>query len=237
MTYVLNSYIIPGKETYSPLVSAVELQDCSFEEALIRRLSKYVGLYEKQIAKQLGVTINERNKSYEATLVCNMLDVKSTRVEEFLKAGILVKILRYRKKKADNQEFRIEDFKFHDLSKEKFDQDIIDEETGEFIGWEDSELYSLLRNRKYLFAIFWETDDGNVFKGCQLWGMPDKDIEKVRPAWNYVKDVVRDGVKKELVPYGDDYRVENNLPGISHNGVFHIRPHASKTYPVLVVNT
>lgn len=230
MTYVLNSYIVPGKDTYEPVLTAIELVDQTFEQALQKRLQKYVGLYEKEIAKRLDIEINENNKSYEASLVCNMLDVKSTRVEEFLKAGILVKILRYRKQKSKNQEFRLEDINFSELNQECFDADILDEETGEISGWEYSELYSLLKDRKYLFAIFWETEEGNVFKGCQLWGMPDGDIEKVRLAWNEVKEIVRDGVKMELVPYGKSFRVENNLPGISHNGIFHIRPHATKSF-------
>lgn len=230
MTYVLNTYIVTGKNTYEPVVSVNELAGHTFEEALQIRLMKYVGLFEKDIAKRLGVEINEGNKSYEASLVCSMLDVKSTRVEEFQKAGILVKIIRYRAKKSKNQEFRLGDIKFLDFDKESFDEDILDEETGEEIGWEFSELYSLLRNQKYLFAIFWETESGNVFKGCQLWGMSDKDIERVRVAWNEVKNIVRNGVKLQLVRYGKEYRVENNLPGISHNGIFHIRPHASKVY-------
>lgn len=230
MTYVLNTYIVTGKDTYEPIVSAVELTNQSFEEALKNRLKKYVGLYEREITKQLDVEINEKNKSYEATLVCKMLGVKSTRVKEFLKAGILVKILRYRKKKSDNQEFRLEDINFIDLNLEKFDDEITDDETGEAVGWEYSELYSLLKNRKYLFAVFWETDEGNIFKGCQLWGMPDKDIDCVRPVWNEVKHIIQEGIHFSIVPHGKEFRVENNLPGISHNGIFHIRPHASKVY-------
>ena len=230
MTYVLNNYIIPGRDTYEPAVTIDELRNQTFEDALKSRLSKYVGLLEHDIAKRLGVVINENDKGYEGTLICNMLGVKSNRVEEFVKAGILVKIVKYRMEKNKNQQFRLEDVKLKEFDDELFDEDILDEFTGEPIGWEYSELYNILTNRKYLFAVFWETDRGCVFKGCQLWGMPDKDIEIVRLAWKKSKKIVREGIKLELVPWGKTFRVNNNLPGMRDNGVVHFRNHASKTY-------
>lgn len=234
MTYVLNNYVIPGVETYEPAFTVDEVEKSSFEDALKSRLLKYVGLYVDEIERQLNITINNKNKSYEAVLACNMLGVKSNRVEEFAKAGIMPKIIRFRKKKSDNQEFRIEDFKFSSLADEAFDQDIIDSETGEAVGWESSELYDLLKNRKYFFLIFWDDENGTLFKGSQLWGMPDNDIETVRKVWNRTKTILKDGV--ELVPSTDskgNISINNNLPGIADNGIFHIRPHANKAYYVL----
>lgn len=230
MTYVLNNYIIPGKDTYEPALTLDELCSKTFEEALAQRLSKYIGMYEEDIAESVGIKLNENDKGYEGTLICNMLGVKSNRVEEFVKAGILVKIVKYRINKSQNQQFRLEDVKMKEFDDEAFDEDIIDEETGEPIGWESSELYNLLANRKYLFAVFWEDETGAVFKGCQLWGMPDKDIEIVHRAWCKSKHIVREGIKLEIVPWGKKSRVNNNLPGIKDNGIFHFRNHANKTF-------
>jgi hypothetical protein len=99
MTYVLNKYIIPGKETYEPAFGPSDLADKSFEEALRERVQKYIGLYSQEIEEQLGIELNKDNKSYEALLVCKMLGVQSNRVEEFVKAGIITKIIVYRKQK------------------------------------------------------------------------------------------------------------------------------------------
>ena len=231
MTYVLNSYVIPGKETYEPVFSSmIEIDDCGFEGALKNRLKRYIGMYEHDIANQLIISLNKKDKGYESTLVCKMLGVKSNRVEEFVKAGIIVKTLTYRMKKGNNQQFRLDDVNFIDFDNEKFDDEIIDYETGEPCGWEESSLYAQLKNRKYLLAVFWEEEDGNVFKGCQLWGMPDKDIEKIRTVWKRSKKIVREGIKFEIVKHGNNFRVNNNLPGIADNGIFHFRPHANKTF-------
>lgn len=165
MTYVLNNYIVPGKATYEEsLASSDELKEKSFAEILQDRLSQYVGMYEDEIANKIKVEMNKNNKSYEATLIYNMLGVKNNRVEEFDKAGILVKILKYRKKKGKNQQFRLDD------------------------------------------------------------------IEIVRDVWIRTKKIVRDGIDFNVKEKGSKVVVENNLPGMSDNGIFHIRPHAQKAY-------
>ncbi len=230
MTYVLNNYIVPGKETYvESIASTDELKDQSFAELLQKRLSRYVGLYEDDIAREVSIEMNKGNKSYEATLVYSMLGVKNTHVEEFDKAGILVKILKYRKQKSKNQQFRLDDIKFIDFDNEKMDNEILDEE-GNPIGWEYSALYSMLSNRKYLFAVFWEDENGSIFKGSQLWGMPDDDIEAVREVWSRTKTILRNGIEFTIKCQNGKPIVENNLPGIRDNGIFHIRPHAAKAY-------
>lgn len=227
MTYVLNNYLIPGVKTYKPvLTSAQELSTKDLPTVLQEKLSKYLGWDENDIAKSLNVSINKINKSYEATLIYNMLGVKDTHIEEFEKAGIVVKIVNYRKSKSHNQQLRLDDVNFLELDNELFDNDVIDED-GNPTGWERSKMYEQLGNTQYLFAIFWETEDGSIFKGSQLWGMPDEDLEIARECWSKLKRIVRAGVELKLDASG---RVHNNLPGMSDNGVVHIRPHASKRH-------
>lgn len=230
MTYVLNNYIVTGENTYEEsIVTVEELKKETFAEIIQGRLSKYIGMYEDDICKELDVEINKNNKSYEASLVYKMLGVKNNRVEEFEKAGILVKVLKYRRQKSKNQQFRLDDINFMELYNEKMDDEILDDE-GNLVGWEYSSLYKILNDRKYLFVVFWEDEHGSVFKGSQLWGMPDNDIEIVKEVWKRVKLILKNGIEFNIKPYGEGEIVENNLPGISDNGIFHIRPHAQKSY-------
>ena len=99
------------------------------------------------------------------------------------------------------------------------------------VEWEDSDLYDLLTSTQYLLVVFKETTRGIVFVGCQLWHMDMKTLETVRKGWEAVKAVVNRGVvfRAERTGAGGEI-VHNNLPGASQNDVFHIRPHASKTY-------
>lgn len=230
MTYILNNYIVPGKSMYAEsIVSSESLKDHSFADIIQSKLSRYAEMYEDDIARELNYKVNKGNKSYEASLIYKMLGVKSNRVEEFEKAGILVKVIKYRMQKSKNQQFRLDDINFIELDNEKMDNEVLDED-GNPIGWESSALFRMLNDRKYLFVIFWEDDKGSVFKGCQLWGMPDNDIEVVREVWNRTKKIVRHGIDFTIKHKGETFVVENNLPGMSDNGIFHIRPHARKSY-------
>ena len=78
MTYVLNNYIVPGVRTYEEsIVTIEELQHESFSDIIMGKLSKYEGMTEDNIAKELGIEVNKKNKSYEASLVYKMLGVKN----------------------------------------------------------------------------------------------------------------------------------------------------------------
>lgn len=188
-------------------------------------------------------------KQMAAILICRMLGVSNNRVEEFVKAGILPKTIIFRKNKSDNQHFRLEDIDFMDLYNEESDEeankemleenkleDIKDDD--DFIvmrrGWEASKLYSYLADRQYLFMVFWETDNGYIFKGCQLWEMPEEDIERVHTVWSKTKETIKQGVQFNIVTTKDGKNiVYNNLPGISDNGIFHIRNHANHSFYVI----
>ena len=175
--------------------------------------------------------INDKTKNLDAMIACRMLGVRSNRTEEFTKAGIIPKIVVFNEQRSDNQEFRIEDFKFLELYNETFDnpQDIDDDENE--VGWTASALYNYLTTRQYLIIVFWKTKEGTIFKGCQLWGIDDESLEVVHKAWIKSKLILQEGVKFDI-KYNKkgDLKVFNNLPGITDNGVFHIRPHANHAY-------
>ena len=60
--------------------------------------------------------------------------------------------------------------------------------------------------------------------------MPDDDIEAVREVWSRTKTILRNGIEFTIKCQNGKPIVENNLPGIRDNGIFHIRPHAAKAY-------
>ena len=212
-----------------------ELHDKTFAEILEERVQGFIGMDIASIwrrVKRLDEGDIPTGKNADAIISCRMLGVSNNRAEEFEKAGILPKTIRFRADKSKNQQFRIEDFRFRDLAAEEPDGvDVSDDEPH---GWETSALFSYLVERKYLFMVFWDTDAGSIFKGCQIWGMPDSDHEVVHDAWARTKQIVKDGIKFTMrYDKNGKVRVENNLPGIADNGIFHIRPHANQSYHVI----
>ena len=238
LTFVLHRAAGIIEDTGGTIITDIEeLHDKTLADILEERVQRFIGMDIINIWEQVKRTDEEglpSAKNEDAVVSCRMLGVTNNRVEEFVKAGILPKVIKFRKKKSDNQQFRLEDLKFAELAAEE--PDVGDEEfdDDERHGWEASKLFSYLGDRQYLFMVFWDTDDGRIFKGCQLWGIPDSDLEVVHTAWTKTKQILEDGV--ELVPRYDKngkVSVGNNLPGIADNGVFHIRPHANQSYHVI----
>ena len=229
MTTVLKNYLMADECTdAAEFASEKELKAKSISEIIQDRLNKYINWNEDRIASKLGIDINKKNKSYEAIIVKHMLGVnelEDEKIDEFPKAGINVKVVKFKKHGKPNENMRLEDINFINLDKEPFDDEIKDEE-GNDIGWEASRLYEILGNRKYLFAVFWEDEEGAIFKGCQLWAMPDEDLEKVKAAWKELKIKIRNGVEFEV----NGNVVTNNLTKSSENGIFHVRPHAKNSF-------
>lgn len=229
MTTVLNNYLMADECTdAAEFASEKELEAKSISEIIQDRLNKYINWNEDRIASKLGIDINKKNKSYEAIIVKHMLGVnelEDEKIDEFQKAGINVKVVKFKKHGKPNENMRLEDINFINLDKEPFDDEIKDEE-GNDIGWEASRLYEILGNRKYLFAVFWEDEEGAIFKGCQLWAMPDEDLEKAKAAWKELKIKIRNGVEFEV----NGNIVTNNLTKSSENGIFHVRPHAKNSF-------
>ena len=237
LTYILRRAAGLEEDPGETIISDISvLQEKSLADILEERVRRFIDMKKEDIwelVKRPDEGDLPPSKNEDAVLSCRMLGVKSNRVEEFTRAGILPKVIKYRKVKGKNQQFRLEDFRFMQLFNEEPDfPDMIDD--GERHGWEASKLFSYLADRQYLFMVFWETDKGTIFKGCQLWGISDRDLEIVHDAWVRTKIILGEGVK--LIPKIDrngNVSVQNNLPGIADNGVFHIRPHTSKAFYVI----
>ena len=257
LTYVLHRAAGIMEDTGGTIIKNIsEIQEKPFVEIIKERLNKYIGMERFKIweeVKRPDEVKYPSSKNEDAILSCRMLGVPNNRVEELLKAGILPKIIRFREKKKDNQHFRIEDISFQRLALEESDYsethadgngrtscDGLKNDGGYLLlddyersGWEASELYGLLADRQYLLMVFWDTEKGRIFKGCQIWGMPDKDLEVVHKAWNKTKQILDKGVKFTFKRNKSGTVVENNLPGVADNGVFHIRNHSSHSYYVI----
>ncbi len=237
MTYVLNNYVVRHKEPESAngiikepesvngIIKETESADSIIKEIddirnqslgdlLIQRLQKYCGMLDSKIAAQYD--INMANKGYRALLVYAMLGVKGNKAEEFQKANIEVKTIKLNKNGRNPEHFRLHDFKFKELASQE---------------WEDSDLYEHLESTQFLLVVYQETDAGVVYVGSQLWHMNHEQLEIVHKGWEAVKKKLNEGVTLTLEVKADGGEVvHNDLPGVSDNPIFHIRPHQSQTH-------
>ena len=86
MTYVLNNYIIPGKNTYEPIIK--ENAEDSFEDYVERRIDAYYDWSVSDLCDTFHIEYQKKPKSLEAMLAYRMLGIKGNHAEEFEKANV-----------------------------------------------------------------------------------------------------------------------------------------------------
>ena len=214
MTYVLNTYIVPGRDTYEPII--VDEPVDSFEDYVIGKINGYKGYSVSELCTEFQIDMQKKPKNLEALLAYRILGIKGNQAEEFVKAGIAVKTIRIGKNNKIKENMSFPTFKFKELLKEE---------------WEESTFGEYLRETRFLFVVYkFDEDDILRLNGCQFWNIPYQDLEvEVRSVWERTREVIRQGLEIEMV----NGQYHSNLPKASENRVSHVRPHgrnAKDTY-------
>lgn len=207
MTYVLNTYIVPGKETYESIVSSETVD--SFEDYVVGKINSYCECSVEDLCVQFNVEINKKPKNLEAMLAYRILGIKGNHAEEFEKANVVVKTIRIGKNNKIKESMSFPVFKFKELIEEE---------------WENSTFGNYLRETRFLFVVY-KFDENDVLRlrGCQFWNIPYDDLEtNVRSVWEKTKKILKEGLK--ITDINGVKR--NNFPKATENRVCHVRPHA-----------
>ncbi len=207
MTYVLNNYIIPGKETYEHIIQDDFEED--FEAYVINKVKRYSGKSIKHLCNEFDVDLTKKPKNLEAMLAYKMLGIKGNNAEEFVKANIVVKAIRIGSNNKIKEHMSFPTFKFKELIEED---------------WDNSVFGNYLRDTRFFFVIYKADENGELYvKGGQFWNIPYNDLETdVRSVWEQTKKVIREG----LIINNVNGINTNNLPKQTENRACHVRPHA-----------
>lgn len=207
MTYVLNNYIIPGKNTYEPIIRG-NVED-SFEDYVTKRINAYQGYSVIDLCTEFQIDYNKKPKNLEAMLAYRILGIRGNKAEEFEKANVVIKTIRVGQNNKIKESMSFPTFKFKELITEE---------------WDDSTFGNYLRETRFLFVVYkFDSEDVLRLRGCQFWNIPYEDLEgNVREVWEETQKVLRDGLQITVVN-GKKY---NNFPKASNNPVSHVRPHA-----------
>lgn len=215
MTYVLNTYIVPNKTTYEPIIKdSSHIKDIDFKKYVTSKIDSYIGKSDEELCKLFNREYNN-NKAQWHDLAYRMLGIKSNKAEEFVKANIVVKAIRIEENGKIRESMSFPCFKFKDLAKEE---------------WENSDLYQYFNDRIFLFVVYKKHDNQYILKGSKLWNMPYTDLNTiVKKGWTSIRDTVTTGVKLTKKATSTGYIVKNNFPKKKDNEIIHIRPHAQKS--------
>lgn len=220
MTYLQNNFIMKDRDTY---VRAEKIGG-NFEDVVINRMSRFIGKTDEEISQILDCELLAKNSW--SNLSFRMLGIKSNKCEEFLKANIVVKTLRFESngRLKESISLPVSDF----LS-------VMEEDT-----FEDSALYDYFEETRFLLSIWKKEKIGEKevcrFIGAGFWGMNGKDLYGgLQDCWNITKEKLTNGVT--LTPKSDEsgrVTVANDLPGMGIPGsIAHVRPHTTYSYHVI----
>ena len=214
MDYILNTYIIPDKTTYEPLIQDIsELENKSFEDIIVDRIAKYYGTSDEELCSIFDREYNN-NKAQWVDLTYRMLGIKGNHAEEFQKANIVVKVIRFEEDFSMNESISLPPFKFMDLVEET---------------WEESEVYNYFSETKFFFVVFKRSGERYYLYKCKFWNMPYLDFHDVQMGWLKIQHRIKNGVEFDIKTLSSGkVVVSNNLPKKKDNRIIHIRPHATK---------
>ncbi|MDD3593000.1 MAG: Sau3AI family type II restriction endonuclease [Candidatus Gastranaerophilales bacterium] len=207
MTYVLNNYAFGEKPEETLISDEKTLAQVGFEEYIENKLRPYYGRTQDSLIKEFN--LNPKMKQVNERIVAAILGVKGSiaKTEEFIKANIAPKTIRIESNNTVKESMSFPTFKFKEIIEET---------------WEDSYMYNLFSQTKFMFIIFKFDKTGVlIFERVMFWNMPVSDLEEVKKVWEETVKVIKDGIKI-TTKSGKDY---NNLPGMTFNEVSHVRPH------------
>lgn len=217
MTTLLRNCIKPSHDAES-VVKNIVFED--FEEYITNKINSFSN---QKIDDLFRIHFDGKiptAKNKYSLLINRLLGVKTKYIDEFEKANIQIKTIRRQKKGTIKESMSFPAFNIIEFIHEE---------------WEESELYSMFMETKFLFVVFDETSDGFKLSGSMFWEMPEEMINTtLKEEWEMTKKIFTDGiVLTPTLQKNNKIVVKNNLPKKAQTEITHLRPHASLSYYVI----
>jgi hypothetical protein len=218
-----------------PIKKSKNDANLSLDQLIQKRLKKYYGCSEFEIAKKLKINYNNDSpdKALYSRIIKKILSGEEQGISELVKADITLKAVRIEEGNNPKQSISSPAFRFI--------EDIFDVE------WEESEWNKIIQ-RKYLFVFFKIYNEKNyILEKFSIWNMPQADIDECKKIWLRTKELISSGGIFNSFMYGKNGVLrltkkgnpckKNNLPKKTESEVCHVRPHgndASEVFPLPV---
>ena len=217
LNHIISSIANDPAETYGKLIQNSNVaKEQTIEEIVISKFQPYYNFTIPQILDKLKLDLNPAAKNFNANLTKAILGVELEKeIEEFEKAGIIVKTVELQENFLPAQNLSFPAFEYEKI----YDED-----------WRTSDLLEMLESR-FLFVFFQLTPNGVKLLKAKFWNMPQNDIKEVRKVWLTTKKIIQNGNIVTGFKSDKNGKISRvtNFPGQSINPIAHVRPHATTT--------
>jgi hypothetical protein len=159
-------------------------------------------------------SIDNNPKNINEILFSRMLDIQGrvSNSDEFKKANIIPKTVRINQNGFIKESMSFPTFEFYEIYKHT---------------WDDSLIKEYFETSKFLFIIFrFNSQNQLIFENIKLWNIPYEVINNyISDVYNNLRQTISEGNIVERIDKRG--RRLTNFPGISFNGICHIRPHGT----------
>jgi len=225
MTSILRKYVFGNKKSESIIKDPFILKENNIEEIIKKKFEPYVGksiteLKELFNIHEISYQVNYKIAASILNLNGNFTSSKAfERVEEFEKACIVVKTIKFNENNVNKESMSFPAFKFEELSKESWVNEL---------GEPQAEWHNYLLESRFLFVIIKTHKNIDYLKGIKFFSVPDKDLQgPIRKVWEDTVKKINEGVELKATPWGKKTRITNNFISLSDNLICHVRPHGS----------
>lgn len=197
-----------------PVVKSLEeyRKGKTFEDIVTEKFRPFLGLSVSEIRKKLELTAESKQKDQFAWIARAILNVKTKRIEEFEKAGVIMKTIQLKKSGMPKEDMSFPFFQYNELINEEWDVPDNDDPEAE------AGLKQHLQQR-FFFVVFrcennCKKPEERILEKVMFWNMPEQDLEDhARKVWEETIKRIRAGKADQL-------------PKKSEDPVVHVRPHA-----------
>ena len=230
MRYILSHVVESGENYFTnytevekpkfELVSSAELQVNSFENIILQRFAPYMGKNYIQICKMLGIDAYQAKNKYAdvgALIASNKESKRLSTSEEFIKSGIVMKIVRLQNNGMPKESMSFKNIDYCEV----YDND----------DWIESETYEVFTNR-FMFVIFKPVhgkritvfnnktkhevnEQSYILDSVFFWTMPAEDLQTAKEYWENIRRAV---CSDNITP--------SAFWSIGDHKKFHVRPKA-----------
>lgn len=192
----------------------MDMIDEDLKNSISCSFNKYLGKSTDELSACF--LLNPKTKNYLEMVASRILGYKGKANQslELTRSNVVIKTIKMQKNGKIKESMSFPNFEFKKIIE---------------TSWAESDLRKMFFTQTFLFVVFKDSGDETILSHIKFWKISENVLEnEVKNVWDKTVEVIKNGnIVSGLKELKNGKAVlKTNFPGISFNGVCHVRPHA-----------